>query len=186
MMKRWFVGLGALALVSSVSFASPPVLAQIQEITESIIETIRQPEVKLTLSAQKQVTEVNEVGETKISWQVLEGQVTVMPGDMVRYTLDGSNSGDVAAENLAITQPIPPQMTYVLASATAPEGTVLTYSIDEGQTFVGEPMIEVTLPDGTVELQPAPAEAYSYIRWQFDQSLDSATAVNVSYDAQVK
>lgn len=185
-MKRWLIGLGALALIGSAPFIGTPVFAQIQKITESIIETIRQPEVKLTLTAEKQMVEVDADGESKTIWEALEGQAQVFPGDVLRYTIDGANSGDVEAENLVITQAIPAEMTYELASATPVEGADLVYSIDGGETFVAEPMIEVTLPDGTVELQPAPAEAYTHIRWNFGESLASASSLKVAYNVQVK
>ncbi|MEL7316010.1 MAG: hypothetical protein AAF215_16525 [Cyanobacteria bacterium P01_A01_bin.123] len=185
-MKRWFIGLGALVLVGSAPFIGTPVFAQIQKITESIVETIRRPEVKLTLTAEKQIVEVNTAGEQATTWEALAGQAQVFPGDVLRYTIDGANSGDVEAENLVISQAIPAEMTYVLASATPVEGAELVYSIDGGETFVAEPMVEVTLPDGTVELQPAPAEAYTHVRWSFGESLASASSLKVAYDVQVK
>ncbi|MGD1904915.1 MAG: hypothetical protein ACFB0C_02850, partial [Leptolyngbyaceae cyanobacterium] len=165
MMKRWFIGLGALALVGSAPFIGTPVLAQIQEITESIVESIRRPEVKLTLTAEKQIIEATAGEEPQVTWQALEGQAQVAPGDVLRYTIDGANSGDVEAENLVLTQPVPAEMTYILDSATPATGAELVYSIAGGETFVAEPMVEVTLPDGTVEQQPAPAEAYTHVRW---------------------
>ena len=186
-MKRWFIGLGALVLVGSAPFIGTPVFAQIQKITESIVETIRRPEVRLTLTAEKQIIEVDAAGEPITTWEALEGQAQVFPGDVLRYTIDGANSGDVEAENLIITQAIPAEMTYVLASATPVEAAAeLIYSIDGGETFVAEPMVEVTLPDGTIELQPAPAEAYTHVRWRFGESLASASSLKVAYDVQVK
>lgn len=185
-MKRWFIGLGALVLVGATPFVGTPVLAQIQRITESIVETIRRPEVRLTLTAEKQIVEVDAAGERTTTWQTLEGQAQVFPGDVLRYTIDGANSGDADAENLVVSQAIPAEMTYVLASATPVEGAELIYSIDGGETFVAEPMVEVTLPDGTVELQPAPAEAYTHVRWNFGESLVAASALKVAYDVQVK
>ena len=184
--KRFFIGLSTLAFAGVLPFANEPVRAQLLEVTESIVEAVRQPEVKLTLTAEKQLVEIDVDGEEKISWESLGNKAQVQPTDVLRYTVDGSNSGDIEASNFNITQPIPVQMTYVLDSAvSANEATLITYSIDSGETFVEEPMVEVVLPDGTVELQPAPAEAYTHVNWSFEESLTSASEVEVSYQATV-
>lgn len=185
-MKRWFIGLGTVALVGTVPFISTPVLAQIQQITASIVEAIREPEVRLTLSAEKQVMEA-AAGETpETTWVALESGAQVSPGDVLRYTVDGANSGEVEVENLVLTQPIPTEMTYVLTSATPAEGAEILFSIDGGDTFVAVPTVEVTLPDGTIAQQPAPAEAYTHVRWTFGDTLVTAENLKVAYTLQVK
>ncbi|MGD1904863.1 MAG: hypothetical protein ACFB0C_02580, partial [Leptolyngbyaceae cyanobacterium] len=65
-------------------------------------------------------------------------------------------------------------------------GAELVYSIEGGETFVAEPKVEVTLPDGTDEQQPAPAEAYTHERWDFGSTLVAADSIQVAYDVQVK
>ncbi len=184
-MKRWFIGLSTLALVGAAPLlGGEPVRAQLFDVKDTIVESIFRPEVKLTLGAEKQVITLNEKGQEKLSWEVLEGRVTVHPGDVLRYTVDGANSGDVEAANLQITQPVPANTVYSLGSAKG--NAKITYSIDNGQSFVTEPMVEVVLPDNTVEQQPAPAEAYTHVKWSFDESLASATAVKVSYEVKVQ
>ncbi|MEM8610757.1 MAG: hypothetical protein AAGF93_01975 [Cyanobacteria bacterium P01_H01_bin.105] len=185
--KRLVLGLGALVLVTVMPFATnQPVLAQLQEVKDAIVEAVRGPEVRLTLSAEKQLVELDEKGQDKIVWESLEGKVTVQPGDVLRYTVDGANSGEVEAEGLSITQPVPAQTTYMLKSATSDSSAETVYSIDGGQSFVAEPMVEVTLPDGTVELQPAPAEMYTHVQWNFGDDLASAQAVKATYNVQVQ
>ncbi|MEL6247390.1 MAG: hypothetical protein AAFY78_19505 [Cyanobacteria bacterium J06648_16] len=186
-MKRWFIGLSALALVGAVPLVgSEPVRAQISEVTDAFVQAILRPEVKLTLGAEKQIITVDNKGGEVISWEALEGNVTVQPGDVLRYSVDGANSGDVEATNLQITQPIPERTTYLLGSTESMTAAQTTYSIDGGETFVEAPMVEVTLPDGTVQQQPAPAEAYTHISWQFDESLVSAETVKVSYQVSIQ
>lgn len=184
--KRFLFGLSAVAVVGALPLASSPVRAQLVEVTESIVEAVFQPRVELSLTAEKQVVELDAAGQEKITWENLGAKAQVKPGDVLRYTVDGSNSGDVEASNLNITQPIPVQMTYVLDSAMGSNDALITYSINGGATFVEEPMVEVTLPDGTVELQPAPAEAYTHVNWSFADSLASAADVEVGYEAIVK
>lgn len=184
--KRLLIGLSTVALAGILPFTSEPVRAQLTEITESIASVVQQPEVKLFLAAEKQLIETKPNGEEKVSWEALENKATVHPGDILRYTVAGHNAGAAAASGLNIAQPIPSQMTYLLDSANSSSPAAITYSIDGGETFVLEPMVEVTLPDGTVELQPAPADLYTHLNWSFDGALSTEAKVNVSYEAVVK
>ncbi|MBT9313992.1 DUF11 domain-containing protein [Leptothoe spongobia TAU-MAC 1115] len=185
--KRLLLGLSALALAGAMPFAtSQPVLAQLQEVKEAIVQAVLRPEVKLSLGAEKQIVELDANGREKTSWEAVDSKVTVQPGDVLRYTVDGSNSGDVEAKGLSITQPIPNQTSYMLKSAKTEGSAEIVYSIDGGQSFVAAPMVEVTLPDGTVELQPAPAEMYTHIQWNFGDDLASAQSVKASYNVKVQ
>ncbi|MGB3695788.1 MAG: hypothetical protein WA896_13750 [Spirulinaceae cyanobacterium] len=90
------VGFGMLALVSAVPLISgQPVLAQLQEMGEALVEAIRRPEVKLTLEAEQKVVDADK----QVSWKALEGKVKVAPGDTLRYVVSGENSGDVKADH---------------------------------------------------------------------------------------
>lgn len=185
--KRLLLSLGAFALVGAVPFVTnQPVLAQLQEVKEVIAQAVLRPEVKLTLSAEKQITELDGKGQEIFSWESLEGRVTVQPNDIIRYTVDGANSGDIEAKGLSVTQPVPNGTSYVLESAQVEGSAEIVYSIDDGQSFIAEPKIEVTLSDGTVELQPAPAEMYTHIQWNFGEDLASAQAVKAFYNVKVK
>ncbi len=64
-MKRKFVfGLGIAALMASAPFVvSKPVLANLQEFGAAIAQQITQSEVKLVMSAEKQITVLDENGE---------------------------------------------------------------------------------------------------------------------------
>ena len=187
-MKRKFMfGLGIAALVATTPFAmSTPVFASLQEAGSAIAQRIMRPEVKLEMSVEKQAVVTDENGQEKTVWQTLEGNATVKPGDVLRYQVASSNSGDLSAEELVITQPIPAEMTFVLGSQKGNNAAEATYSIDGGDTFVAEPMVEVTLPNGDVEMRPAPAEAYTHIKWNFTEALDAAEAVAVSNEVTVK
>ena len=187
-MKRKFMfGLGVAALVASAPFVSnTPVFANLQEAGTAIAQKLTRPEVKLEMGVDKQVAVVDENGQEKMEWQKLEGEAAVNPGNVLRYGVVSSNAGDIAAEKLVVNQPIPAQMTYVLGSTKGNAAAEATYSIDNGVSFVAEPMVEVTLPDGTVEMQPAPAEAYTHVKWNFNDSLDKSEVVNVSHEVTVK
>ncbi len=187
MKRKLMFGLGVAALVASAPFAvSTPVFASLQEMGAAIAQQLMQPEVKLAMGVEKEVTVVDEEGNEKLEWRALEGEATVQPGDKLRYAVESSNAGEMAAEDLVITQPIPAEMTFVIGSVKGNTAAGSTYSIDGGETFVAEPVVEVTLPDGTVEMQPAPADAYTHVKWTFDESLDADEAVYVSHEVTVK
>jgi uncharacterized repeat protein (TIGR01451 family) len=186
-MNRWSMGLGLAAIMTAAPFlASAPVMASLQQAGEAIAQTLRRPDVKLNLTAEQQVVEKDLAGETKTSWKDLSGKVTVHPGDVLRYTVTGQNAGESAAKKLSVTQPIPKQMAYVMDSTSHSGSAKTVYSIDNGQHFVDQPMIAVTLPNGQVEEQPAPAEAYTHVRWQFDNTLNPNAGVKASYQAKVR
>jgi uncharacterized repeat protein (TIGR01451 family) len=184
-------GFGAIALLASAPILwGTPVGAEFLQVSQSLVENLQQePQVKLQLIAEKQVTTTDAQGQPQLTWQSIGGnEVEVTPGDVLRYTLTGANDSDRAVKDLEITQPIPQQTAYVLESATVAdiEGAEVTYSIDGGQTFVAEPTVEVTLPDGTVEERPAPAEMYTHIRWNMGETVDSGVAMNATYQVAVR
>lgn len=187
LMKRKFVfGLGLAAMIAAPLAVSTPVFASLQEAGSAIAQRIMRPEVSLEMGVEKQVVTIDENGQEKAEWQALSGNATVQPGDVLRYVVESSNDGEMAAKNLVITQPIPEALEFEIGSDKGNASADTTYSIDGGETFVAEPMIEVTLPDGTIEMQPAPAELYSHVKWDFNEDLESSVVVDVSLEATVK
>lgn len=188
-MKRLnFVGLGAIALIAVGTFGSEmPVLANLREVGTAIAQNVqRQPRVALRLGAEKKIVRTQQ-GKQQVAWQTLQGNVTVQPGDVLRYIVSGKNNSDRAVRNLVVTQPIPRQTAYVLNSATATNNAAkITYSINNGKSFVAKPTVRVKLSNGKVETRPAPAEAYTHIRWKFDTAIAPATAVNGTYQVRVR
>ncbi|NEO99905.1 MAG: hypothetical protein F6K58_14735 [Symploca sp. SIO2E9] len=192
-MKRLhkILGLGTLTVALALPFISnSPVWAQLESAGQAIAENLqREEQIKLVLSAEKKLVEIDNKGQNKITWQELNNKVVkVFPNDFIRYTLKGENISDRAVRNLVVNQPIPQQTKYVLGSATVAQnnGAEITYSIDNGNTFVKNPVIKVTLADGTVEEQPAPAQAYTHIRWNFGDSVDSGIALKATYEVEVR
>jgi uncharacterized repeat protein (TIGR01451 family) len=186
-MKRCLsIGLGILAVAIAIPFASnTPVLANLQNAGTSIVKNILQPKMNLVLGAEKKVQSVDAQGKTVVAFKALQGNVTVQPGDVLRYTLTSQNAGDKPASNLVLTQPVPAQTQYVLGSALA-NGAQLTYSIDSGKSFVAKPTIKVKQADGSVVEKPAPAAMYSHVRWDYSASVKSASTVHSVYEVSVK
>lgn len=186
MKRAKLLGIGAVALIATVPFLGrTPVWANLQQVGENIVQAINRPEVRLNLVASKQITEVNEEGVQLVSWKALDNGAVVMPGDVIRYTVNSANIGDLPASNLVVTQPIPQKTVYELGSAKSNNGAEVTYSIDSGKTFVAQPMVAATLENGAVVKRPAPAEAYTHIRWQFGKDLDPAAGVKAIYDVRI-
>lgn len=184
--KRWSLGLGALAVIAAVPLLTEtPVLANLQAVGETISEAIFRPDLKLQLGAQKQVIEMDGNNKPQVKWEKLEGKVTVNPEDVLRYTLQGQNVGNGAAKNFVLNQPIPDRTKYEIGSATNGDYNV-TYSIDGGQTYVAEPKIEITYLDGTKAIVPAPAEFYTHIKWESKKDIEPEAQVALSYNVQVE
>lgn len=184
-MKRISNGILPIALIAAIPLlGNPPVLANLQSAGETLVQTIMPPKVQLNLSVDNLVTELDKDGKEKVNWQELEDKAVVQPGDVLRYTITSDNISKATAKNFVLTQPIPPQTTYVLGSAT-PNYANLIYSIDNGETFVEKPTVAVTLPDGSMVIKPAPAEKYTHLRWSFRESLDPTVAIKVAYQVKV-
>jgi len=187
-MKRSFlVGLGAVALLASGSYITElPAIAKLLPATEVAQNPQAKRQVQLNLTAAKKVVQQAEGGKQQVSWQPLQGKVTVQPGDVIRYTVTGQNNSDRPVKNLVVTQPIPKQTVYVLNSASINNTATVTYSIDNGKTFVAKPTVKVKLTDGKVVTQPAPATAYTHVRWKFGQAINPKATAAAAYQVRVR
>ncbi|QIR37765.1 DUF11 domain-containing protein [Tolypothrix sp. PCC 7910] len=189
-MKRVSIAsIGAIAIIATVPFVSQiPGVANIWQSGSAIAQNSKyQGQVQLRLDAEKQVVEKDQQGKQTKKWEPLKGQAVVQPGDILRYTLSSENKNDRPVKNLTLNQPIPKGMVYVLKSANvnANKEAKITYSIDNGRNFVENPTVKVTLPNGKVETQPAPASAYTYIRLKLP-SVDAKSIVKATYQVQVR
>ena len=187
--KYSIASLSAVALIASISFSGQiPVVANIFEGGAAIAQNAaKKGQVQLRLGVEKKIVKTVN-GEQKVSWLPLEGEAKVQPGDVLRYRVTGGNNGEKAVKNLAINQPIPKGMEYVLNSATVngKAGAKITYSIDGGQTFVENPTVKVKLADGKVETRPAPASAYTHARWKFGESVAAQATVEGTFKVLVR
>ncbi|MGP1374118.1 MAG: hypothetical protein ACTS3T_14910 [Almyronema sp.] len=189
MLKRLLIGLSACAaMLATPVVLELPVWARVQQFSQAIAQNLQSEEnpIVMQLAVEQKVIELDAQGETVSRWQSLEGdQIQVQPGDTLRYWLDIQNLSDRPVSDLAIVQPVPDNTVYILETATADDNTVITFSIDGGNQFVAAPTISVTLADGSVVTQPAPAEAYTHIRWQFAQA-NPSTSLVANYQVEVR
>jgi uncharacterized repeat protein (TIGR01451 family) len=178
---------GAIALIATVPFVSQvPGVASLWHSTSAIAQNVKpQGQLQLRLEAEKQVVAQDQQGKQSKKWEPLKGQAVVRPGDVLRYTLTSENKSDRPVKNLVLNQPIPKGMVYVLKSVSASNSTKVIYSIDGGRSFVENPTVKVTLPDGKVETKPAPANVYTHIRLQIPL-VAAKTTVKATYQTQVR
>lgn len=189
-MKRVSIAsLGAVALIAGMTFSSQiPVVANIFQSGAAIAQNAKKGQVQLRLKAEKKIVQKDAQGKKKVTWQELSNGAKVQQGEVLRYSVSGANNGTKAVNNLAINQPIPKGMSYVLNSATvnSKAGAQITYSINGGKTYVKNPTVQVKLPDGTVETRPAPDTAYTHIRWNFGKSVPAKATVDGTYQVRVR
>lgn len=186
-MKRLLIGLSAIAAFTAVPvLQNAPAQANFLQAGSNLVKKLTRPEVKLNLTAQKKIVQLDKNGQEKISWQDLGGKAVVQPGDVLRYRITSSNIGDAAARNLVLNQPVPAQMSYRLNSAGSNAGLKLSYSIDGGKRFSAQPMIQVKQADGSFIEKPAPGSLYTHVRWEAQGDLPPASNLVASYEVQVR
>lgn len=122
------------------------------------MEAMAKPLLSVNMKAETEVTVNNatkRVPVTKIS-----------SGDVVIYTISYVNTGNEAATNAVLDDPIPKGTVYINGSAFGGDADV-TFSIDGGKTFKKPSLLtyEITLPGGKVEKKVASPEQYTNIRW---------------------
>ncbi len=128
---------------------------------------------------QKEVTTVNDAGETETS---LVPADTVVPGENVVYTITFRNISDEPAEDVVITNPIADSLTYIEGSAFGP-GTDIQFSVDGGQTFADRGELTVT-EDGAA--RAAQVEDFTHIRWVMTQELAVGAQGTARFSAKLK
>jgi uncharacterized repeat protein (TIGR01451 family) len=118
--------------------------------------------VSVSMKAEKEVTVVTK-GE-KVTSRV--AATNVNPGDVLFYTLNFMNSGDVEATDALFDDPIPMGTVYLPGSAFG-NNAAITYSIDGGKTFNKPTLLtyKVKLPNGKTGKRSAYPEEYTHIRW---------------------
>ena len=172
------LGIGAIGLGLMLPLLDNlPAIADLPNPVKIIAQAEEQPQIVLNLAVAKKAIKAKVNGKQEVTWQELADGSSVAPGDVLRYTIVGENTGQNPANNLEVTQPIPEQMVYKLDSATAKTQANITYSVDQGKTFVAEPKIKVKQEDGTMTEVPAPPEAYTHIRWNFATVTPEAGAI---------
>jgi len=151
----------------SLAFLFPPVAAQ-ETATGLRI-------VALNLTAQEEGRATPEGADAPAS----------RPGDLIEYRLSFTNTREGAVGNVVFDDPIPVGLVYVEGSAGAePENVVVEFSIDGGDSYTANPEIEVEEAGERVR-RPAPAEAYTHVRWTVQGTLAPGEEVRAVFRVRV-
>ena len=137
-------------------------------------------EISLVMEAQEEVEIINQEGKKET--QYIE-PASVIPGDVVLYTIHYHNQGDKPAEAVLITNPIPENMQY-LNEITPFSDTVTTFSVDGGKTFDTSDKLFISKVDGGK--RPATTSDYTHIQWRFNNPLPPDSKGAVGYRARLK
>jgi uncharacterized repeat protein (TIGR01451 family) len=105
----------------------------------------------------------------------------VVPGDEVIWTIVANNVCTTPAGDVAITNPVPQHMRYVVSSAFGP-GADIVFSLD-GSTFASADALVVAEADGS--RRQARADEYSAIRWVLPRPMGPSESLIVRYRATV-
>ena len=143
----------------------------------------------LPASAQEatpQALQITALNVTAVEAERGSPEGAALPGDVIEYSLVFTNVTDTEVSDVTFTDPIPAGMVIMLGSTTVDrDGVVVDYSINGGETWSDQPLIDVAQPDGRMVRQPAPPEAYTHIRWTVTGSVAVGAQVTARFRAQL-
>jgi uncharacterized repeat protein (TIGR01451 family) len=123
--------------------------------------------LELTTIVEKIVVTQQKDGAAKTELVPID---VAQPGDEVVYTVTFKNVSGQPADDVRITNPIPPELRYVASSAFGPGSEVL-YSVDGGRTYGKSGELTVAAADGS--RRSASPDDYTHIRWVLKAPLDA-------------
>jgi len=140
------------------------------------------PKLKLNIVMAKEV-------KTKKAGKELVELVTTDKaevGDTIVYTITYTNEGTSVAKQANITDPVPANTVYVLDSAKGKD-TEVTFSVDGGKTYHKPPvMVKGKDSKGNEIDKPAPAEAYTHVRWVVVKDIQPGKSGQTIFKVKVK
>lgn len=135
------------------------------------------PSVKISLSA-------NVERDNKL--QSINKQIIVKPGEIIHWSLVSENEGNGNAEGYKTVAKIPEGTSFIAGTAKGDASAKVSYSIDGGNSYSEQPLIEEKQADGSVKKVPAPVSTYTNILFQWENSLEAGQKLNAKYQVQVK
>ena len=152
--------LAAIALSATVALARPDVVLHLSGAT-----------VQKTSSGEEKLTPLAPDQKLKA-------------GEVVRWTIAGTNKGSDPALHFTPSDKIPAGTAYIAGSASTGSGHA-EFSLDEGKTWSPKPMVTVQTPTGPVQ-KPADPSTFTNIRWIADKPLAPKGSVRFSFEVRVK
>ncbi len=142
---------------------------------------LAKPEISLEMKAEKEVTQI--VNGKEVSQRVPAD--TIEPGELIHYTLTYRNSGNEAAMQVVVDNPIPNDTVYVTDSAGG-AGSDISFSIDGGANYKKPDQLTYRVKvDGQWEERKATPDRYTHIRWVIER-IDAQAQGTVNYSVRIK
>ena len=141
-----------------------------------------QGSLKVTNISETEIEVTNDKGE-KEKKLVDTSKVSIVPGDVVIYTIVYENISDKAVENVAITDHIPGHMVYIGGSASNGSAEV-TFSVDGGKSYHRAEKLMIKKLDGTERV--ALPEEYKAIKWAVKNSIKPGDKGSVQFKARLE
>ena len=140
------------------------------------------PQIMVSQTATREVVEIKNGIKKTVTVPV----TSAVAGDSVTYTVTYSNTGNEAAANAVIDNPIANGMSYIDNSAAGRDAEIF-FSIDGGKSYKKPSLLtyETTLAGGGREKHTARPEEYSHIRWII-KSIAPGAQGTVSFKAHFK
>jgi uncharacterized repeat protein (TIGR01451 family) len=154
------VCLAAIALSATAAFARPDVVLHLSGAT-----------VQKTASGAEKIV-------------LLVPDQKLKAGEVVRWTIVGTNKGSDPALHFTPSDKIPAGTAYIAGSASTTGGRV-EFSLDEGKTWSTKPMVTAQSATGPVQ-KPADPSSYTNIRWIADKPLAPKGSAQFIYEVRVK
>lgn len=140
------------------------------------------PKVAVTIGVEREIVRTTEDGESEVALEPIE---VAYPDDVLVYTLVARNTGDGPALSPRIEDPIPEGTELVLDSVET-AGTVPSASLDGGRSWQSFPArVETVDESGQAVDAPAPAGAYTHLRWIFREPIAPGESREVRFKVRV-
>jgi uncharacterized repeat protein (TIGR01451 family) len=144
------------------------------------VEGAGSPAVEIKITAEVEVKVKKPDGSEEVK-RVPAAKIP--PGETVIYTLNARNTSAKPADDVVLTDPIPPHMEYVDGSVSA-GGARVTFSVDGGKSFAAKESLKVRGADGAMRAA-LPAD-FTHVRWHLEKPLTPGETREVSFRARLE
>ena len=141
------------------------------------------PKVEVSIQAHKEIVKADATGKRTVE---LKPATEAATGDILVYTLRATNTGTGPAVATQIEDPIPTG-TVLVVDSVAKDGYHIEASLDGGKSWQAFPItITRKSPTGADETVPAPADAYTALRWILNGPLQPGDGQDVSFKVRIR
>jgi len=136
--------------------------------------------MKVEVTAQEEIVVINKDGDQEIHHTPTN---SVVPRDVVLYTLSYHNDSTDPAEAIVLTNEIPNNMRYIDDTATSNDQVSVVFSVDKGATYDLPENLFIPTEDGGE--RSATTADYTHIQWHFKAPLPPGAKGALEYKARL-